>query len=207
VAIVVIVALVIAAGVIALVVSLGGDDKDDTAIKPTVTGSTGDSTRNATQSSSPEESSPEETEPETTAPPTDTPSDPPTTTASTPYPTDSSGSVPVQKVPLSPGDCIVFASVGTGIDKISCTSPHDAEHIRNVQLPAGAWPGDAAMDTRASETCEPIATPVINRQSQASELTWLYIYPKETGWTAGDRQVQCLVSYTDDTKKLSSPLS
>jgi len=203
VAIVVIVALVIAAGVIALVVSLGGDDKDDTAIKPTVTGSTGDSTRNATQSSSPEESTPEETEPETTAPP----SDPPTTTASTPYPTDSSGSVPVQKVPLSPGDCIVFASVGTGIDKISCTSPHDAEHIRNVQLPAGAWPGDAAMDARASDTCEPIAAPVINRQSQASELTWLYIYPKETGWTAGDRQVQCLVSYTDDTKKLSSPLS
>ncbi|MYW03954.1 septum formation family protein [Streptomyces sp. SID3343] len=195
VAVVVVVALLIVGGVIALVVSLGNDDgkggKADKTSEATMSGSSA----SPSDTSEPEPS----TEPPTTEPPT---TEPPATSE----PSNSQGSVAVEKVPLSPGDCVLFETVGTGVDKVACTSPHDGQHIENVDLPAAAWPGEAAMDTRASAACKPFAEPVIARQSQPDLLTWLYIYPDESGWIGGDRRVQCLISYVDQTKKLDAPL-
>ncbi|MFI6580711.1 septum formation family protein [Embleya sp. NPDC050493] len=195
VAIVVVVALVIAGGVIALVLSLGGDDKKDDKAGPA------DTTAESTTSAPPTVPEPttDSPEPPSTEPPS---TEPP----GTPVATNSNGSVAVKKVPLSPGDCIAFVTGSTDVNKVACTSPHDGQHVKNVALPDGTWPGDAEMDTKASAVCKPIAEPVIARQPQADELTWLYIYPKESGWSGGDREVQCLVSYTDETKKLTAPL-
>ncbi|MGC0414882.1 septum formation family protein [Embleya sp. AB8] len=191
VAIVVVVALLVAGGVIALLLSLGKDDKSNKA-GPT------DSAAGRTSAAPPS------TEPTTDAP---TPSsEPPTSDTPTAGTTSTTGSVAVKKVPLSPGDCISFVAGSTDVDKVGCDTPHDGQHIQNVAMPDGTWPGEAAMDAQASELCKPITSPVIARQPQADQLTWLYIYPKESGWNAGDREVQCLVSYSADGKKLTGPL-
>jgi hypothetical protein len=195
VAVVVVVALLIAGGVIALVVSLGNDDKGDKADKTTASATQPRTSAPPTDTSRPDPN----TEPPDTEPPSGDP-------GTTPEPSSSNGSVAVEKVPLSPGDCILFESAGTGVDKVACTSPHDGQHIRNVDLPDAAWPGQPAMDSQASAACKPFAEPVIARQSRPDLLTWLYIYPKEAGWNGGDREVQCLVSYLDETKKLDAPL-
>jgi hypothetical protein len=201
VAVVVVVALLITGGVIALVLSLNGDDKGNEAGKTTSTPSaTRGTTAPPTTSAPPVTSTPHASEPEPSTEP------PGTAPATTPEPSDSHDSVAVQKVPLSPGDCVLFETTGTGVDKVACTSAHDGQHVRNVDLPDETWPGEAAMDTKASAACKPVVEPVIERQPQADELTWLYIYPKESGWLGGDREIQCLVSYLDETKKLDAPL-
>ncbi|UGQ10093.1 septum formation family protein [Yinghuangia sp. ASG 101] len=105
---------------------------------------------------------------------------------------------------MRPGDCVVFPP-GTGeVNKVSCSSPHDAEHVENLDMADGPWPGDAEAERQAGELCEAAIKPIVARQPNAGDLAADYIFPSEGSWEEGDREVQCMIR--DAGGKLNGPL-
>jgi hypothetical protein len=188
-------AALIAVLAIVLVLSLGGDDKKDDA-----KGSPSPST-SSSNSSSPSKS-PTSSPSSSSSTPTRTPST--SARPTTGGPTDD-GDNTVEKITMVPGDCVVFPANSSDINKVSCTTPHDAEHVRNVFMTDGPWPGDAEAERQAENLCDAAVAPVISKQPNSSQLGTDFIYPAESGWDNGDREVQCLVKMRDNSK-LTAPL-
>jgi hypothetical protein len=184
VALVVVGALVVAAIVIGAVLALGGDDKDDKA------GPTLSPTGSSSVSGGPTRAS--------SGPPTPTAT---RTRSAVPTPTATVTDDSVQSIPLSPGDCVNQGL--TKIEKVSCSSPHDMEHVKSFDLPAGPWPGDTSVTDQADAGCKSAVDAVIARQSNASQLTDTFLYPLQETWEAGDREVQCFVMMRDESKLTS----
>lgn len=92
---------------------------------------------------------------------------------------------------LKEGDCI-NTSNGRQVTIVSCTSPHDAEVFGTFTLPAGPWPGTAAIRKESGDGCSARLTSYINPQLTIS-LTQTYVYPNHVDWTGGTRTVVCEV--------------
>jgi hypothetical protein len=95
---------------------------------------------------------------------------------------------------LQEGDCINSPN-GQVVAVLPCSSPHEAEVFATFTLPASAWPGTAAIATRASSGCSDRLTGYINPQLAIS-LTQSYVYPNKAAWTEGTRTVICEVRAT-----------
>jgi len=95
---------------------------------------------------------------------------------------------------LRPGECVNTAANGLSATVRSCATPHDAEVFATFTLPAGAWPGTAAVQQDAGSGCEIRLSSYLNPQLATADLTQEYVYPNRTAWQAGERTVVCEVS-------------
>ncbi len=92
---------------------------------------------------------------------------------------------------LKTGECLDMVG-SSSYTLIPCDSAHEAEVFATFALPAGTWPGSAAVAADASSGCKTRLTGYLNPQLAIS-LTSAYVYPDPTAWQAGTRTVICEV--------------
>jgi hypothetical protein len=184
---------VVIGGVVAALVFLLGDDKDKKGEAKQSGSPT--ATRSATASKSPT-GSPTPTETETTA--TRTPTRSQTATA---RPTATgTGGQSVESVPLAVGECINLNAVTGNIDKVSCTTPHDMQVLKNFNMPGTTYPSDYEFEDEVSAQCDSVLSSTVAREPNPNKYTLKYSYPKEGSWDRGDREVTCLVQDASEAK-------
>jgi len=84
---------------------------------------------------------------------------------------------------LSVGDCLNYPSDGgnellTGVKRLECGEPHDAEVIGLFDMPEGDFPGEDEVTDYASANCP-------------GEFD-NFLGPTEESWALGDREIVCL---------------
>ncbi len=90
---------------------------------------------------------------------------------------------------LRQGNCITTPDE-TAVSVVPCTSAHDAEVFATFTLPAGPWPGSAAVQQAADDGCAARLAGYLNPQLAIS-LLQDYVYPGQVAWQAGTRTVVC----------------
>ena len=109
------------------------------------------------------------------------------------------------------GDCINFpgdnsaSGIVESVEGVPCNEPHEEEMYHQFVSVAGpAWPGDAALETEASEKCFDAFEPYVGRSYQSSDLDFYFWIPTQQGWEAGDRSVNCLAFQMDGLQLTST---
>jgi Domain of unknown function (DUF4190)/Septum formation len=91
------------------------------------------------------------------------------------------------------GDCIeTWPKDGLVINLqvTPCTSAHEAEVFAVDQLPAGSYPGVAAVKAQTEALCTRHAE--LLKPSELAGLNLGYLFPESTNWARGDRKVSCI---------------
>jgi putative regulator of septum formation len=113
---------------------------------------------------------------------------------------------PVQT--LDVGMCVngvAEGSVIARIDPVSCSTPHDNEVVGTTRYPeAGAYPGQAALETFAAPPCIAAFNAYVGVDFSSSSLDMLPILPTDATWASGDRAITCIVLARDRSKLTSS---
>lgn len=113
----------------------------------------------------------------------------------------------VEAVNLKVGDCMVDdpdAEEVADVDVLPCTEPHDSEVYAAMDIDAGAYPGEEAVDTMAQDFCLAEFQPYVGADYSVSALDVGYLTPTPMSWTLGnDREILCTV-YRVDGEKLST---
>lgn len=139
--------------------------------------------------------------------PTDGPTGKSTSTKkpnSTANPSSGATSDSVNRIELKVGDCVNYE--GEKMSKASCSSPHDEETGAVYTLPSSMTPTSMTYMDDIEAKCEELLTPVINRQPNAKDLTFSYVYPTASSWMMdNDRTLQCMVA-REDKQKLTAKL-
>ncbi len=95
---------------------------------------------------------------------------------------------------LKSGDC--FNPQGQqSYTLVPCAAPHQAEVFATFALTGTTWPGNAAVQAKASDGCASRLTSYVNPQL-AITLSSTYVYPDPVAWQAGTRTVICEVRAT-----------
>lgn len=103
---------------------------------------------------------------------------------------------------LAVGDCFTEAEFNTSFtgDEVSevptldCAEEHDAEVYHIETLSEGAFPGETAIESSATEACETNFETFIGVPYLESELYYSYLTPTEDGWnTIDDREIVCYI--------------
>ncbi len=92
---------------------------------------------------------------------------------------------------LRAGDCLNSAPNGQDVTVLPCATPHDAEVFATFPLTAPSWPGDAAVQSQASNGCLSRIAGYLNPQLANAGFAQEYFYPDEMAWRAGIRTVVC----------------
>lgn len=102
---------------------------------------------------------------------------------------------------LDIGDCFDDTSSDDEVAPRDCPDRHDAELVGIVSLPAGAYPGDKAIEKAADRACTPPFGAYVGKSRDDSELYLAWWTPDKYTWNSGDRRVFC-VAYGPDNDKL-----
>jgi hypothetical protein len=102
---------------------------------------------------------------------------------------------------LDIGDCFDDTSSDDEVTPRDCPDRHDAEMVAIVSLPAGAYPGDNAIEKAADQACAPPFGAYVGKPRDESELYLSWWTPDKYTWNSGDRRVFC-VAYGPDNDKL-----
>ena len=100
---------------------------------------------------------------------------------------------------LRVGDCVEKWSESDSVTSVRltpCANAHDAQVVSADALPAAkgaAYPGDAALDTTASDMCTKTVDGLDQAKLPADGLSVAYFRPLADSWKQGDRTVTCLV--------------
>lgn len=86
---------------------------------------------------------------------------------------------------------------------VPCTAPHDLEVFSHFSLKDGPYPSVESIVSDAAARCEKSFTKFVGVDFGISDLDFLYYYPTETSWAAGDRMVDCAV-FDPDGKTIGS---
>ena len=95
------------------------------------------------------------------------------------------------------GDCLddSGASEVSEVPVVPCDQPHDLEVFHVFEMPAGEWPGDAAVQAATEAGCLPAFETFVGMPFQDSVLDLLPYTPLEEGWTGlDDREIICMVA-------------
>lgn len=74
---------------------------------------------------------------------------------------------------------------------IDCNEPHDGEVYYVMDLDGGDYPSD--VSTQADNACLAEFAPYVGVDYFESELFYTSVYPSNSTWTLGDRQIACIV--------------
>lgn len=105
---------------------------------------------------------------------------------------------------VKPGDCIVEdTQVGEVADTqiVSCDAPHtyEAYHQFAVEVDGDSFPGVDQVKGQAEVNCNTAFTDFIGKPYEESTVGYSYLFPNETNWKNGDRDVTCLVKMPDNS--------
>ncbi|MFI6575128.1 septum formation family protein [Nocardiopsis sp. NPDC050513] len=101
---------------------------------------------------------------------------------------------------LNVGDCFIEADMNTafmsgGVSEIpilSCEEQHDSEIFYAYDIASDTFPGEDAVQTEATSTCQgQIFTDFIGVEYATSEIYVSYLVPTSGSWASGDREVIC----------------
>lgn len=103
------------------------------------------------------------------------------------------------------GDCFVDigAEEATGIPDVQvvpCSQAHHVEVIAAFNLADGTYPGDDRVTALAEAGCQ---QRIPAELADARNLELLYLYPLESSWVLGDREIICVLS---SRETLTAPL-
>ena len=104
------------------------------------------------------------------------------------------GSDTVAVTTLKPGDCINGIQSNGAIEDlpvIECGLPHEGEVYAIFDLPAGPWPGDAAVQKQAETRCQAEFKSYAPNAADSVEV--LFLHPLQQSWTR-DRGVTCVAT-------------
>ena len=99
------------------------------------------------------------------------------------------GPVTVAARRVDVGHCICELPADGDVGRVQvvpCGDPHVAEVVASLPLPAGAWPGQAAVDDAGVSYCE------MDRSQVEAGFRAVVWGPSEGGWGQGDHRVVCL---------------
>ena len=104
---------------------------------------------------------------------------------------------------LRVGDCLQDIGEGKSVSKlavVACTAPHAAEVVGRFNLPAGKYPGTAAVDEQAGTGCADRLKAYAPAASKNPKVDLFYFSPLEQEWTKTDgRSVICMAVQTPPT--------
>ena len=102
---------------------------------------------------------------------------------------------------LTVGDCITDipdASLVQLVPKTDCSKPHAGEAYAVLTMPAGDYPGQAAIDEWQNKC--PAELESYSADAMADESIVVFVlYPTAETWAQGDRAVVCIAT-TDDKR-------
>ena len=114
---------------------------------------------------------------------------------------DTGGSVTeggsISATALQVGDCVNGLRNSTNLSSlpgVPCTQPHEGEVFAVFDLPAGDYPGSAAVDDQVSRECNDRLTAYSPSAGSDPDVGLFSVYPLEQNWSRGDRQVVCLAT-------------
>ena len=114
---------------------------------------------------------------------------------------DTGGSVTeggsISATALQVGDCVNGLRNSTNLSSlpgVPCTQPHEGEVFAVFDLPAGDYPGSAAVDDQVSRECNDRLTAYSPSAGSDPDVGLFSVYPLEQNWNRGDRQVVCLAT-------------
>jgi hypothetical protein len=120
--------------------------------------------------------------------------------------TPSSGAeVPATR--LAVGHCVDGLRAGddlAGLPVLPCDQPHEGEVFAILELPAGPYPGDAALGRQARQECLKRFETYAPSSVADDRIELFYLHPSQLSWTSGDRGVTCVA--TDPTTKRTTSL-
>lgn len=115
---------------------------------------------------------------------------------------DGTGSVDAADAKV--GDCLAEIPDGGRvlfIDVVGCEEPHKGEVFALFTMPAGDFPGQAAIDGY-QDRCAPALPGYSTEAAEDPEVGLFVLYPTEDSWEDGDRAVTCIAT-TDRDRTVS----
>jgi hypothetical protein len=102
---------------------------------------------------------------------------------------------------LSVGDCLNDASetgdVST-VPVVDCASPHDSEIYASITMHDAEYPGEVATIAAADEACAAEFELFVGIPISDSIYSYATLYPTESSWDGGDREILCRIALTRD---------
>ena len=98
---------------------------------------------------------------------------------------------------LRVGDCINNLRDSNNVQSlpgVPCSQPHEGEVFAVFDLPAGAYPGGAAVEDQVTKECNDRITSYSPGSAQDPDVGLFSVYPLEQNWNSGDRQVVCIAT-------------
>ncbi len=97
------------------------------------------------------------------------------------------------------GQCMDFPEDAVAPTEVPCGEPHTGEIVGVHDMTDARFPGDDAAYAAAEEFCLQAFADYVGIDFMDSELDMLYLYPTETSWDVGDRQIACWAEPIDGT--------
>ncbi|MFT3968810.1 MAG: septum formation family protein [Micropruina sp.] len=92
------------------------------------------------------------------------------------------------------GDCTGAMKEGdvSSLQVVPCDQKHRFEAYAFTNLSGDSFPGEAEVTKQADKFCAAEFRTFVGLAPKDSRYDMFYLYPVETSWAAGDRQVLCL---------------
>lgn len=97
------------------------------------------------------------------------------------------------------GQCMDFPEDAVEPTEVPCSEPHTGEIVGVHDMTDPSFPGDDAAYAAAEEFCLQAFADYVGIDFMDSELDMMYLYPTETSWDVGDRQIACWAEPIDGT--------
>ncbi|MDR2930964.1 MAG: septum formation family protein [Propionibacteriaceae bacterium] len=107
-------------------------------------------------------------------------------------------SAAIEATSLRAGDCLVSTELSdsfTEVPGVPCTQAHDAEITYLFDMPDGDY-SQEDMSAAAEQECATAAETYLGPNWQTvngGDIDTNWFYPSSESWTAGDREITCLV--------------
>ena len=108
---------------------------------------------------------------------------------------------------LAVGHCVDGLREGddlAALPVVSCDEPHEGEVFAVFALPAGPYPGEAALGRTVRDECVKHFETYAPSSVADDRIELFYLHPNPLSWSAGDRGVTCVA--TDPTTKRAGSL-
>ena len=110
-------------------------------------------------------------------------------------PGEESSAQPDDTFALPVGSCLDDVASGfiTSNNVLDCAEPHTYEVFSSFLVDDGAFPGDDALQTQATDRCGAVFGDFVGIPYADSTLDYSYVAPTEDTWAQGDREILCLI--------------
>ena len=104
---------------------------------------------------------------------------------------------PTGLVNLDVGDCYIdSALVDSNADTdpvVACTEPHNGEIYFTITLEGEEYPLKETLAEQGVTGCKAAFADFVGLEFELSHLDFRYLYPTDTSWSNGDREIDCVV--------------